>query len=143
MNKIVKRQQKDKALLLEQFKRTPIIQIACDKTGVARATYYRWIKEDPLFAKEADDALAQGVSLINDMAESQLISSIRDKSLSAIIYWLKHRHPAYTNKLEIMTRKAPDAPLTSEQQQLIDKAIELAGIPSLELNEEEHDKPSA
>ena len=29
------------------------------KGGVARSTFYRWKDEDPKFAKEADEALAE------------------------------------------------------------------------------------
>lgn len=36
-------------------------------------TYYRWREEDPEFTKQADLALAEGVALVNDMAESQLL----------------------------------------------------------------------
>ena len=30
-----------KALLLEQLKKTPIVQIACENLGFSRMTYYR------------------------------------------------------------------------------------------------------
>jgi len=38
---IEKRQSKNKEQLLEILKKTPIVQIACEKAGVGRATYYR------------------------------------------------------------------------------------------------------
>jgi len=95
------RQEEQKKLLLEQLQKTPIVQIACEKSGVGRATYYRWRNEDPDFAKEADTALKEGRSLVNDMAESQLMSAIRDKNMTAIIYWLKHHHESYTTRVEI------------------------------------------
>ena len=123
MNRILKRQQTDKAALLEQLKRTPIIQIACEKTGVARATYYRWRVGDPPFASDADEAIHIGESLINDMAESQLISLIRDKNLSAVTYWLGHHHPAYTNKVEITGRLRHDYFLTTDEEALVAKAL--------------------
>ena len=40
---------KDKELILEQLRKTPIVQVACEKTGIARATYYRWRKKDKRF----------------------------------------------------------------------------------------------
>ena len=46
-NTIEKRQSKNKEQLLEILKKTPIVQIACEKAGVGRATYYRWRKDDP------------------------------------------------------------------------------------------------
>lgn len=70
------RQEEQKKLLLEQLTKTPIVQIACEKSGVGRATYYRWRKDDPDFAREADASLKEGRLLVNDMAESQLMSAI-------------------------------------------------------------------
>jgi ACT domain-containing protein len=108
----------NRQLMLEQLKKTPVVQICCEKLGVSRSTYYRWREEDEEFAKQADSALAEGVALVNDMAESQLLSAIRDRNISSIFYWLNHRHPAYSNKLEITT-KVKDTSLTVEQQELI------------------------
>jgi hypothetical protein len=93
MSTIDKRQTKEKELLLEQFRKMPIVQIACEKTGIGRATYYRWRKDDQKFANQADLALEDGNRLINDIAESQLLSAIRDKNMTAIIFWLKSHHP--------------------------------------------------
>ncbi len=117
----------NRQLMLEQLKKTPVVQICCEKLGVSRSTYYRWREEDPEFTKQADLALAEGVALVNDMAESQLLSAIRDRNISAIFYWLNHRHSAYSNKLEI-TAKVKDESLTAEQEALIKKALEHASL---------------
>ena len=123
------RQAREKSLLLEQMKKTPIVQVACEKTGVSRASFYRWRKEDKEFAKASDEALAEGTGLMNDAAESQLLKAIRDENLSAIIFWLKHRHPAFTNRLEVTTNLNPviDA-LTPEQEALVKRALRLSGL---------------
>lgn len=126
----------DRDLLLEQLKKTPIVQIACEKIGVGRSTYYRWREEDKEFAKNADDALHEGSLLINDMAESQLLSAVRDKNMTAIIFWLKHHHKAYSNRLEISTARPQDEILTLEQEQLIQKALAI-----LEENNHETNNP--
>ena len=55
---IQKRMDNNKELVVEQLKKTPIVQIACEKTGIGRATYYRWRKEDAEFGKLADEAIA-------------------------------------------------------------------------------------
>lgn len=127
VNDIQDRTQQNRQLIIEQLKKTPIVQVCCEKIGVSRSTYYRWREEDKSFAKLADQALADGVSLMNDVAESQLLSAIRDKNISAIFYWLNHRHSAYSNKLEI-TAKVNDGVLTAEQQELIAKALEHASL---------------
>lgn len=126
-NDLQDRTQQNRQLMLEQLKKTPVVQIACEKVGVARSTFYRWKDEDKEFAKEADQALAEGVALVNDMAESQLLSAIRDRNISAIFYWLNHRHSAYSNKLEI-TAKVKDETLSPEQEELIKKALEHASL---------------
>ncbi len=112
--------------LIEQLKQTPIIQIACKKIGISRATYYRWRKNKE-FAKNADTALAEGLLLINDLAESQLLSAIQDKNMTGIIFWLKHRHPSYGNRLEITGHlKHSENDLTREEKALVKKALKLA-----------------
>lgn len=128
-NTIEKRKIKDKELLLEILKKTPIVQIACEKAGISRASYYRWRKEDPKFSEVADIAIEDGNKLINDMAESQLITAIRDKNMTAIIYWLNHHHPAYATKMEITAKlKHDNEQLTPEQETLVIKALKLASV---------------
>ena len=114
-----------KGLLLLQLKKTPIVQVACEKTGVSRATYYRWRKEDPEFADNADIAIDEGLNLINDMAESQLISAIKDRNLTGIIFWLKNHHKNYSPKLEVTTKNG-DIPITDEQREIIKQSLDMA-----------------
>lgn len=140
---IKKRQDKEKTLLIEQFKKTPIIQIACEKTGVARATFYRWRKNDSEFAKNADVALNEGISLVNDLAETQLISLIRDRNLGSVVFWLKNHHPSYAEKLEVTGRLTHDYELTKEQEALITKALKMVmPVKNTDLSETlENDQP--
>ena len=121
--------QKGKELLIEQLKKTPIIQLVCERTGISRATYYRWRKEDQQFSKNADEALIEGILLVNDMAESQLMSAIREKNMAAIVYWLRHHHPKYTDKVEISGNLTySDEELTQEQASLVKEALRLASF---------------
>lgn len=115
----------DKKAIIEQLRKTPIIQIACEKIGLARATFYRWKKEDQKFADKVEQAIEEGSHLINDMAESQLISAIKSNNLSAIIFWLKNHHRSYSPKLEVTTKNT-DAPLTEEQKEIIRKSLSMA-----------------
>jgi hypothetical protein len=86
-------------------------------------TFYRWRKEDEEFAKAADEALADGKSLVNDLAESQLLSSLRDGEAWSVQYWLRHHHADYTNKLEITAKDERNAPLTPEQEELLKQGL--------------------
>ena len=126
---IQKRIDKNQELLLEQLKKTPIVQVACEKVGIGRATYYRWRKENEIFAEQADISIAEGSLLVNDMAESQLMAAIRDKNLTAIIFWLKHHHPHYATKVEVNARlKVDNEALTPEQEALVTRALKLAAL---------------
>lgn len=120
---IDKRQDGQKSALIEQLRRTPIIQVACEKTGIGRASYYRWRKDDPDFAKACDEAMAEGVELVSDLAESKLIGAIKEQNHSAISFWLRHRHPAYAQKLQIQAKVETEAPLTPEQEELVRRAL--------------------
>ncbi len=123
------RQQKEKTLLIDLLKKTPIIQVVCEKVGIARATYYRWKQEDEEFARLADEALVEGSGLVNDIAESQFMSAIKNQNLTAIIFWLKHHHPTYATKVEVTARlKADNEVLTPEQEALVTKALKLAAL---------------
>ena len=126
--KIEKRINSNKNLLIEKLKKTPIVQIACKKAGVGRATYYRWRKKDEEFSKAADIALKEGSSLINDMAESQLLSAIRDQNMTAIIFWLKNHHQTYKTRVEISSVNKIINKLKPEQERLVRRALELASL---------------
>nr|VFK30700.1 MAG: hypothetical protein BECKLPF1236C_GA0070990_101176 [Candidatus Kentron sp. LPFa] len=127
---ILKRQQQQKELLLQQLKKTPIIQIACEKIQLSRATYYRWRKEDTEFQQAIDQALSEGTKLINDLAESQLLTAIRNNKMPAIIFWLKHHHQNYSNKVQISGElKTQNQELSPEQENLMKQALRLAGLP--------------
>lgn len=126
---IKKRMDNNKLLVIAQLKKVPIVEVACEKVGVGRTTYYRWKQEDQEFASLADEAISEGSSLVNDMAESQLMSAIRDKNLTAIIFWLKHHHASYATKVEVTARlKADNEVLTPEQEALVTKALQLAAL---------------
>lgn len=114
--------------LIEQLKEMPILQFAFKKVGVSRASYYRW-RKDPEFSKETDAAIAEGEALITDLSESQLISLIRDRNFPALQLWLKAHHPKYSNKVELTGNlNIKDEPLTPEQEELVEKALGLAGL---------------
>jgi hypothetical protein len=126
---IEKRKNQDKELLIEQLKKTPIVQVACEKTSIGRQSYYRWRKEDEEFKKATDAALYEGCLLVNDLAESQLISAIKDRNLGAISMWLKTHHENYSPKVEINGKmQIENTSLTAEQQDLITNALKLVGI---------------
>lgn len=89
----------EKIALISQLKKTPIVQISCERARVGRSTYYKWRTDDKAFARVADKAIAFGTFFVNDLAESQLLRMIQDGHLTAIIFWLKYRHPSYSKRV--------------------------------------------
>jgi len=121
------RQKKLKKAFIEQLKRTPTVELACEKAGVARTNIYRWVKNSKKFAKEIDLALTEGRIFISDIAESQIFSLIKDKKFDAIRFWLTHNEPRYRNTLEIKGHLTQASePLTPEQTKLLREALKLA-----------------
>jgi ACT domain-containing protein len=86
---------------LEQIKKVPVVQYACDQIGISRNTFYRWRKSDEKFCKLAGEALAEGEKYINDMTEAQLISLIQDKNWNAMSFWLRTRNPKFSTKVDV------------------------------------------
>lgn len=117
-----------KKLFLENLKKVPIIQVACEKAGVSRATVYRWRDKDKKFRKTLDEALSQGEALINDMGESQLISLMKEKNFSAIRFWLNHRHDKFKERVEVTTKSEEQEKLSPEEAKVVREALRLASF---------------
>ena len=126
---IKKRIENEKILLLEQLKKTPIVSLACEKTGIGRASYYRWRAGDSKFASAADAAIQEGSLLVNDMAESQLLGAIRDGNMTGIIFWLKHHHSSYETRIELRAAfNQSDEKLTPRQEEIIREALKITEV---------------
>ncbi len=112
---------------LEELTKVPIVQVACEKTGLSRNSVYRWRKEDKTFEKKMDEALTSGVAFVNDMSESQLLTLIKEKNYSAISFWLRHRNDNYKDRIEITTKEDNEA-LSPSQAKVVRHALKLASI---------------
>ncbi|MGE4443476.1 MAG: hypothetical protein AB7E37_00605 [Candidatus Altimarinota bacterium] len=89
---------KEKEKLIEVLEQYPIIQVACTKSGVSRQTYYRWYEEDEDFALKAEKAICIGKETVNDLAESNIISGVRENDMRANMFWLNNNHKNYSNR---------------------------------------------
>ncbi len=136
---IEKRRNEEKQNLLEALKEMPIIQVACKKADIGRATYYRWRKEDKMFARQSEDALAQGIEFINEMSESQLILMIKEKKMPACVFWLKHNHPKYGSKQQLSRNNPVEEELLPEEQKIFLEALNLASGNSIKPKNNEKD----
>ena len=122
---------RQKAEILEQLKKMPIIETACAKASVGYSTYYAWRKIDEEFAAEADRARAEGKSFINGMAESQLIRKIGEGHVTAMIYWLKNNHPDYTDTIRYQHEHNHHVEIEKEDADMIYTALRNIGLGSI------------
>lgn len=124
----------NKNKILEILKEMPIIEVACKKAGIGRATYYRWRREDKEFRRKSEDAMGQGIEFINDMSESQLITLIREKKMPAITLWLRNNHPRYGSKTKIYTPSSKDELSLEEERIVLDALSLVSGLSTHDRN---------
>lgn len=87
--------QSDKNYLIEELRKHGNVLLACNKTKIARSTYYRWINEDLEFDSDAKDAIDQGRENMCDAGESVIFEAIKNKDQAAAKFYLTHNHPNY------------------------------------------------
>jgi hypothetical protein len=90
--------QRQKDALLEELAKCPIVQVACERTSIGRATYYKWRVDDPEFRRVSNNAVDEGRKFVNDVAESQMIRKIKEGNMTSIIYWLKNNNSRYSER---------------------------------------------
>lgn len=126
--------------MVKQLQDMPIVEVACRRAGIPRATYYRWLKNDANFAEKCRAALEHSTQAVSDIAEAKLIGAIQEGNMSAISFWLRHHHKAYRAKLDVQGTIRHEASIfTEEQTRLVERALQLGGL----LNEEVEDENAA
>ncbi|SRR5216683_6041610 len=96
-NKVTRSDNIKKAEFIKNYRAPEImgnISIVCSTIGIARQTYYRWLEEDEDFRQ----IIAEAKLEMCDVAESELYSRGLEKDTTALIYWLKNRHPDFKEK---------------------------------------------
>jgi hypothetical protein len=116
---------KQKELLLEQLRTIPIVEIACKRTGISRATFYRWCDDDEDFKTDVENSKVDGVENINDMSEAQLIGMIKEKKFQATALWLKHNHQRFMSedKRNLAQKQRKSIELDSTKKALLKEAL--------------------
>lgn len=112
---------------LDELRKIPIVQVACEKTGLSRNSVYRWRNDDTEFRKAMEEAIAEGEELVNDMSEGQLLTMIKEKNWSAISFWLRKRNPKFKDRIEVEVAPKQEE-LTPEQEETVREALRLASI---------------
>lgn len=131
-----------KSKLIEILSETPFVGYACKKVGIARATFYRWMKDNLKFRKEVENAIKGSRENTNEIVESVLVKKARDGDMKAISLYLQNNHPRYIPKRTIYVdppkietkelkpyekcEKCGNAPLPPELTKQITKAFENA-----------------
>lgn len=110
--------------LLNQLRKVPILQFACEKVGVSRTSVYRWRETDETFRKDMDQAITEGDAFVNDMTENQLLTLIKEKNYAAISFWLRHRNPRFKDHIDVTARIVErQDKLNPEQEAMVREAL--------------------
>ena len=90
---------KKEQLLKALEKSLGIVSTACESIGISRTTYYKYYNEDKDF-KWSVDSIGD---IALDCAESQLFELIKEKNVTAIIFYLKTKGKkrGYIEKQEV------------------------------------------
>lgn len=93
MKKVVQLiQQTKKEKFIDAYKKTNgNITDSAAITGIDRGTYYNWLDADKEFAMAILDSEAD----LNDQIRQVLISKAAEGDMTAVIFYLKNRHPDF------------------------------------------------
>ncbi len=67
------------------------ISNTCEATGISRQTYYNWLDDDTLFAQ----CIMESEMNLNDEVRDVLINKAASGDMTAVIFYLKNRHPDF------------------------------------------------
>lgn len=130
----MRRTKKLEEKFFDELGKVPVVQVACEKTGVSRNSIYRWRREDEDFKKRMEEALHDGIAFVNDMSESQLLTQIKQGNLGAVRLWLTHNHERYTKRIKV-EHSSKDYDLSDEQKEVIRQALSYS-LPSPQTKED-------
>jgi len=85
----------EKSVFLETLKEMPFISYAAKKSGIARSTIYRWMKDNQEFNKLVTKTSKDGRDQLVDLAEMMLVKLIKEGNLKAITFFLMHNSKRY------------------------------------------------
>lgn len=84
-----------KKVFLDELEKISIVQVACERAGISRNTAYRWRKKDREFRIAMNEAMREGSSVLNDLAEATIVKKVRDGHVGASMFWLRNRNPRF------------------------------------------------
>jgi hypothetical protein len=82
-------------------------------TGIERKTYYNWLEKDNDFAMQILDSEAD----LNDEIRQVLIAKAADGDMTAVIFYLKNRHPDFKQQPQILIQQNFNKILEDERKE--------------------------
>jgi len=73
----------------------------CRAIGINRTTYYNWLDKDEKFAKQIMEAEME----LNDDIREVLIQKAAEGDLTAVIFYLKKRHPDFKETPKVLIQQ--------------------------------------
>ena len=91
----------ERSKIIEILSENPSVHYACKKTGIARATHYRWMKDNAEYRTAINRALKEGRTQWTENAEAVLMKKVRDGNMRAVTYYLSHNDARYIPKRSV------------------------------------------
>ena len=82
-------------------------------TGIARATYYNWLEKDKDFTMKILDSEAN----LNDEIRQVLIQKAAEGDMTAVIFYLKNRHPDFKQQPSFLLQQNFTKILQNEREE--------------------------
>lgn len=82
----------ERKAFLEALEKTPFIALACKKTGISRATVYRWMRDDIDFRIAVKQAVHSIHDKLGEAAYSVVQEKVKEKNFTAARFVLTHYH---------------------------------------------------
>ena len=116
-------------MILETLRKTPIVETTCQKTGISKMTFSRWRRQNPKFNAQVEEALLEGRSRMNDVAENIILAGLAADDVPSAKFFLTHNNPRYANKLELSGMlETKDESLTKEEKALLREAFKRSSL---------------
>jgi hypothetical protein len=107
-------QQSKKRNFIETYRQTfGHISNTCSAIGINRATYYDWLEKDKDFLKEIMEAEME----LNDEIRDVLIKKAGEGDMTAVIFYLKKRHPDFKEQPHVLIQQNFIKKLESERKE--------------------------
>jgi len=81
--------------------------------GINRTTYYNWLEKDEKFAMKILDSEAD----LNDEIRQVLIAKAADGDMTAVIFYLKNRHPDFKQQPQVLIQQNFNKVLQNEREE--------------------------